>query len=218
MVLVAAPSLSGLVRMEAEVPPLPAIDMSADPACRVTRRERSFVLDDDRLANVFVWIDDAPPSPESGAIEHRLAMRECSFEPRVLGARVGDRLVVHNDDHTLHAAHAEDFFHWVMPRGAPARSMVLPVARVMVEVEDEVHPWMHAYLAVLPHRRFAVSDASGRFEIDLSGLPPGEWTLRFWHERLGPRSRRFEWGGEAMQVDLTYTLGREELVDPESSR
>jgi hypothetical protein len=207
MVLAAAPTLSGLVRLEAEVAPQPAIDMSADPACRTTRRGRSFVLDDDRLANVFVWIDGAPPAPEDAGVEHRLAMRSCTFEPRVLGARVGDRLVVHNDDRTLHAVHAEDFFHWVMPRGAPARSMVLPVTRIMVELEDEVHPWMHAYLAVLPHRRFAVTDGSGRFEIDLEGLPPGQWTLRFWHERLGPRSRRLEWEGEMMQLELTYTLG-----------
>lgn len=214
MVLAAAPSLGGLVRMEAEVPPRPAVDMSADPACRSGRSERSFVLDDDRLANVFVWIEGAPAQPEDAPVELELVMEDCSFEPRVVGARIGDRLWVRNEDRTLHVVHAEDFFHWVMPKGAPPRSHRLEVARVMVEIEDDVHPWMRSYLGVLPHRRFAVTDEHGRFTIDLKGLPAGRWIIRFWHERLGPRSRSFEWSGETMQVELTYTFGREELVKP----
>lgn len=214
MILAAAPSLGGLVRMEAEVPPRPGVNMSADPACRPGRAERSFILDDDRLANVFVWIEDAPPGPDDGPKELDLVMEDCAFEPRVLGAQVGDRLRVSNEGPTLHVVHAEDFFHWVMPKGAPARTHQLRVPRVMVEIEDDVHPWMRSYLGVLPHRRFAVTDAHGRFEIDLRELPAGRWVLRFWHERLGPRSRSFEWTGETMQVELTYTFGREELVEP----
>ncbi|PYR33514.1 MAG: hypothetical protein DMF90_20530, partial [Acidobacteria bacterium] len=54
---------------------------------------------------------------------------------------------------------------------------------VMVPFKCDVHGWMNAYVGVLDHPYYAVSDASGAFE--LKSLPPGTYTIEAWHERLG---------------------------------
>src|SRR5205085_163689 len=46
-----------------------------------------------------------------------------------------------------------------------------------------VHPWMHSYIAVFKHAFFAVTGKGGSF--DLKNLPPGNYTVIAWHEKLG---------------------------------
>jgi Carboxypeptidase regulatory-like domain len=50
------------------------------------------------------------------------------------------------------------------------------------------HTWMHAYLFVADHPYHAVTDASGRFELDQ--VPPGTYTIAVWHELLGGREQK----------------------------
>ena len=56
----------------------------------------------------------------------------------------------------------------------------------MVPLECTLHPWMKAWVGVLDHPWFAVSRADGTFSID--GVPPGEYELESWHEKLGKRT------------------------------
>ena len=53
----------------------------------------------------------------------------------------------------------------------------------MIPIKCNVHPWMKSYLGVVPHPYFTVTGADGSFE--LKGLPPGEYTVESWHEKLG---------------------------------
>lgn len=54
---------------------------------------------------------------------------------------------------------------------------------IAIPVKCNVHPWMHGYVAVFKHPYFAVTGKGGGF--DLSGLPPGTYTIKAWHETLG---------------------------------
>jgi hypothetical protein len=58
----------------------------------------------------------------------------------------------------------------------------------MVSVRCDLHPWMQGWLGVLDHPYFAVTDAEGRFT--LRDVPPGDYTLAVWHERLGTGTSR----------------------------
>jgi hypothetical protein len=58
---------------------------------------------------------------------------------------------------------------------------------VMVPFKCDVHGWMNAYVGVLDHPYFAVSDASGKFEIPK--LPAGTYTIEAWHEKLGAQTQ-----------------------------
>ena len=53
----------------------------------------------------------------------------------------------------------------------------------MIPFKCNVHPWMKAYVGVLSHPFFAVTGDDGSFT--LKGLPPGDYTLEAWHEKLG---------------------------------
>ena len=50
----------------------------------------------------------------------------------------------------------------------------------------DVHGWMNAYVGVLDHPYFAVTDKDGKF--DLKTLPPGTYTIEAWHEKLGTQA------------------------------
>jgi hypothetical protein len=54
----------------------------------------------------------------------------------------------------------------------------------MLPVKCNQHPWMKMYVNVVKSPFFAVTDKSGKYEI--KGLPPGDYTLEFVHEKLGP--------------------------------
>ena len=57
---------------------------------------------------------------------------------------------------------------------------------VMVPFKCDVHGWMNAYVGVLDHPYFAVTDKDGKFE--LKALPPGTYTIEAWHEKLGAQT------------------------------
>ena len=42
---------------------------------------------------------------------------------------------------------------------------------------------MHAWVGAVAHPYFAVTGSNGIF--NLTGLPPGSYTIEAWHERLG---------------------------------
>ena len=52
-----------------------------------------------------------------------------------------------------------------------------------VQIVCDLHPWMKSYLIVKDHPYVAITDEKGAFKID--GVPPGEYTVKCWHEKLG---------------------------------
>lgn len=142
------------------------------------------------LANVVVSVEprrgDAPlPAAEAPLAEPPiLTNKGCAFRPRVLIARVGEPLVLVNDDPTMHNVAI------AMARNGPVNVVVAPegrrqvplgrVERRPIAVRCNVHTFMQGWLLVRDDPWAAVTDASGRFR--LPPLPPGDWRLRFWWE------------------------------------
>jgi hypothetical protein len=71
-----------------------------------------------------------------------------------------------------------------------------------VEVQCDIHPWMHAYIFVMDHPFFSVSDGDGAYAIE--GLPPGDYALECWHEKLGKQRRDVKLGDESLDVSFTF--------------
>jgi hypothetical protein len=73
----------------------------------------------------------------------------------------------------------------------------------MVPFKCDVHGWMNAYVGVLTHPYFAVTDTSGSFT--LKSLPPGTYTIEAWHEKLGTMTQTVTVGEkETKEISFTF--------------
>ncbi|MGH7822026.1 MAG: hypothetical protein ACREQ9_19870, partial [Candidatus Binatia bacterium] len=112
----------------------------------------------------------------------------CRFVPHVLAAPVGQYLLLANEDPIPHLPDAmflgerEHGFHYKLPPGKQVRYVMLEPGLMRIGC-NERHAWMDAYIVVTEHPYVAVTDERGAFE--LSDVPPGRYTLKVWHERLG---------------------------------
>lgn len=143
------------------------------------------------LANVVVRVKGGLerwrfPGP-SGA--EKLDQQGCRFRPHVLAFQAGTPVVVHNSDACSHNVHGlprrNSEFNFGQARAGSEEMIVLTVPEMGVRVKCDIHPWMTAFLCAVEHPFFAVSAADGAFR--LPKLPPGEYVLEAWHERLGTR-------------------------------
>ncbi len=74
---------------------------------------------------------------------------------------------------------------------------------VMIHVKCDVHPWMSGYVGVLEHPFFAVTGKDGTFTIE--GLPPGEYTVEAWQEKLGAQTAKVKVDAAApAKQDFTF--------------
>ena len=169
---------------------------------------------DDTLANVLVYVSkglegakfDPPKTP---AILDQVG---CMYTPHVVAVMVGQTLEVRNSDATLHNV-------MTMPRENPPFNIGMPVQgskleKVFAHPEFKMnfkcfmHPWMTAYVHVLPHPFFAVSGMDGTFTI--KGLPPGEYEISVLQETSlftsTPAVAKVKVGaGETKSVDFVFS-------------
>jgi plastocyanin len=174
-------------------PPKPAkIDMSMDPACAMSGGENiseQYVVDDGRLANVYVYIKaGAQAAAVTPAFTVTMDQKGCRYVPHVIALQQGGSVVFKNSDPTMHNVHivsADGGGEMDVSEGplGAAQSQQFTTPQVMTPVRCNNHPWMAAYINVAPTPYFAVTGKDGKFSIQ--GLPPGKYTLAAVHEKLG---------------------------------
>jgi hypothetical protein len=188
--------LRGVVRLAGTPPPPEPVTMKGAPVCQSLNPqgaiEESVIPGaNGGLANAFVYVVGADEEPGSSPAQEALILeeRDCRFRPRVVGARTGQLLRIVNRDPTVHdpTVDASDNRSWsqTQPFAGMALEGRLEHAEVMIPVRCSIHPWMQAWVGVLDHPHFAVTDAAGEFTID--GLAAGPYRLEVWHEELGRR-------------------------------
>lgn len=148
------------------------------------------------IANVFIYLsvdrgEKAPkvhPSYQADAdAELRLDNLDCRFQPRAMGIRAGQTLVVGNKDTVGHntnvASTKNGLFNPMVPAGSDLKKKFTKGERNPVPISCNIHPWMKAHLLIKEDPYFAVSNEDGHFEI--KNLPVGKWTFQVWQEREG---------------------------------
>ncbi|MEM9407266.1 MAG: hypothetical protein AAGA81_14615, partial [Acidobacteriota bacterium] len=183
-----------------------AVRMSADPKCEeINDGERVISQDqvigaDGELANVFVYLKEAPAGTTvpKDAAPAQLVQQGCMYAPRVQGLFPEQQLEVVNDDPTLHNVRCLARSNRPFNLGQPAkgkRTKFFTTPEKAIKFKCDVHPWMSAYIFVMDHPYFGVSDADGKFSID--GLPAGKHTFVAWHEKFGEQEIEIEVGSDA---------------------
>ena len=138
------------------------------------------------LANVFVYIKSGLkqtnfPTPTTSPLLDQI---NCEYIPYVLGVQTNQKITIKSSDATLHNVHSsprvpgnKEFNFAQFLGGKEQKVFVKP--EIMVRFKCDVHPWMFAYVGVLDHPYFAVTDKKGNFTI--KGLPPGEYVVEAYH-------------------------------------
>ena len=210
-----AGNVTGMVVLEGTPPDPERIRMNADPVCVreaiETETEYYMVGDGGSLGNVFVYVKEGLggrsfPTPSEPFI---FDQRGCRYRPHVFGMQVGQTLVIQNSDPTLHNIHATPALNDEFNTGQPIQGMkferMFENPEVMVPFKCDVHGWMNAYVGVLDHPYFTVSDGSGAFEI--STLPPGDYVIEAWHEELGTQTQNVTVGEqETVEISFTFSI------------
>lgn len=131
----------------------------------------------------------------------------CLYEPRILGARVGQKVDIVNSDPTFHNVKAiskkNEEFNIAMPSQNERFTKVFTQPEFFLQTKCSVHPWMSAYIAVMNHPYFSVTNDAGEFSIH--GLPPGEYTLEAWHEVFGTQTKQITLQAKAsLKTEFTF--------------
>jgi plastocyanin len=205
--------VKGVVTLNGTPPRNEPIRMNADPVClKQTQGEQfqeTYLVADGKLANVFVYVKDGlgkyAYDPPTGSVT--LNQQGCHYIPHVFGVRVGQPIEIVNSDPTLHNIHAVPKVNQEFNNGQPIQGMKMShtftTKEIMLPFKCDVHGWMNAYVGVMDHPYFAVSDKEGKFE--LKGLPPGTYTIEAWHEKLGAVTQSVTLGAKESK-DVNFTL------------
>jgi plastocyanin len=210
-----AGDVKGVATLDGAAPKNETIKMNADPVCmreaKGPQTQETYMVGSDgkSLANVFVYVKDGLgnyvfDAPTETA---KIDQKECRYHPHVFGMRVGQPLEIINSDPTLHNIHAMPKSNSEFNNGQPIQGMKMTHTfdkkEVMVPFKCDVHGWMNAYVGVLDHPYYAVTDSNGKFE--LKSLPPGTYTIEAWHEKLGTQTASVTLGAKESK-DVTFTF------------
>ena len=195
-----AGTVTGVVSFSGKQPQALQIDMSQDPVCSMTGGQNTaeqYVVKDGKLANVYVYVKNGPAAAMNAAPSAPLTpvvldQKGCKYVPHVVALMRGGAVEFRNSDSTMHNIHTmptvvgnEVIDVSQGPKGAP-QVRRFDHAEAMMPVRCNNHPWMNAFLNISATPFFAVSAADGSFAI--SGLPAGDYTLGFVHEKMGERT------------------------------
>ena len=198
----ATTQIVGTVKLDGPAPHQKPIDMSKDPSCAQTSSgnqattENVIVGANGGMANVVVYISQGLTGNEAGTASQSVTIDQkgCQYVPHVVAMNVGQHLTVLNSDKTAHNIHPQPTpgggnaqWNKSQTAGSAPIDVVWSNEEIAIPVKCNIHPWMHAYIAVVKGP-FGLSNDSGSFRLD--NVPPGTYTLTAWQETYGTQTQK----------------------------
>jgi plastocyanin len=184
-----AASIKGKVVFVGPVPAQKKIDVTIDQyVCGTEKAAGDLLLSPQKeLRNAVVWLENPPAGTvaQSQTANIEMDQQGCMFVPRVVVVPAGGTIDFLNSDRLLHNIHATPKLNVSFNRTQP-KSRTIPVTFAkpeIVRINCDLHSWMVGWVVVAAHPYYAITGADGQFGFD--SLPPGQYKLQVWHERLG---------------------------------
>jgi hypothetical protein len=211
---VAAGEISGRVRLLGDSPPARILPLDAPCAREYKELPRTrFLLTGahDGLADVVVYISAGLQSSKWTPAQERLELKEtrCLIEPYVSAVQTHQHVAIRNEDDMLHNILADGrrnvpSNHASFPKTLPM-DLAFATPEFFIPLKCDVHPWEIAYVSVIEHPFFAVTDKDGGFRI--AGVPSGSYTLTARHRLAGTSSAEIQVrAGEPSTVEFTLEV------------
>lgn len=210
-------TISGVVKFEGDVPEKKALEITKDEkVCGVDEKfdESLVVGEGNALKNTIVYLIDVSEGKDFDKdAKVEIDQKGCKFTPHVQIVPLDTRLTMLNSDKIMHNVHIFSEINKGINRPQPKtvrrmRLKAVKKAEGPVEVKCDIHGWMSAWIAYVPHPYFAVTNEKGEFTLE--DVPAGEYKLGYWHETCGTNSKTpaevtVEAGGTVTQ-DFTLKL------------
>jgi hypothetical protein len=136
--------------------------------------------------------------------------KKCTFVPRIMLIKPNMAGAVLNSDSIGHN------FHTISTGVYNINKKIQPNAKLVVTKDQirrsgkirakcDIHSWMGGWWIVAETPYTVVSDKDGNFS--LTNVPPGNYTLKIWHEKLGESQQKIVVKkGEATKMDVALKL------------
>ncbi len=170
------------------------------------------IVKNGKLQNVLITIkaDHYPTVNNQNEVpteEVILDQHNCMYHPRVAAVRVGQKVTFLNSDPIFHNVRSvtsvNEKFNTAMPKKDQRFTKVFKKAELFLQAKCSVHPWMGAYVAVMDHPYYAVTNEKGEYTLPL--LPAGKYIIEAWHETLGTQAQTFVVHGDHVS-DQNFTF------------
>jgi hypothetical protein len=208
-----AGTISGKVLFTGTAPELESISMEAEPTCQEKYPDGAFTEtvitnDNGTLKNAFIYVKEGLgdlkfPVPQESVL---LDQSGCRYIPHVFGVQVEQELIIRNSDGILHNIHPMPTTNRPFNLGQPVAmdtSRKFSQVELFIPIECDVHDWMLGYVSVLNHPYFATTGDDGSFK--LPNLPPGDYVIEAWHEKLGTQTMNVTVGAsESVSIEFTF--------------
>ncbi|MCE9532261.1 MAG: hypothetical protein K8T89_14245 [Planctomycetes bacterium] len=142
----------------------------------------------------FVVVEDAPTQPKLKDAEppEIIDQKDMLFIPRMVAVQHGRQVRFDNSDICNHsvrtfAATPSNEMNVFVTAAQPLKKIFAP-EKHPIQVGCTLHGWMSAWVFVVPHPWFAITDEKGEFTI--KQVPPGKHTLWFRHPDTRLQERR----------------------------
>ena len=184
-------SVSGKISFEGAAPAPEVLPVTRDAVCQALHPQgietRAIDVQGGGLARVLVYVKTGVsathPAPAEPAV---IDQQGCAYVPRIVVVQVGQPLKIRNSDRTFHNVHTwstvNAAFNIAQPRKGMEATRTFEKPEMLFPVRCDIHPWMRAFIAVLPHPFHSVTGPEGTFTIN--GLPAGEYEIEAVHEKL----------------------------------
>jgi plastocyanin len=206
-------TLKGTPPAEVEITPLES-DATCGALHTNTPMTQFYVVGKNgEFADVIVSLKDADGKDITGkstganAAPIVLDQKGCLYEPQILAAQTGQKVVVKNSDPCIHNVHSTSKagnteHNDVQVSGGPDLTYTFDKPEMFMKFQCDVHPWMFAWVSLFDNPYFAVSDKDGKFVI--KNVPPGKYTVVATHRKLGAQTQVIDVPDSGATANFTF--------------
>ena len=184
--------ITGRITLTGTPPPNPQIPAKSDSYCANVLPDEAVVPNyrvntNGGLADVLVFLKPNPlPLPLPSRITaHELVFTNCQIQPFVSAMTSRQHLFVRNNDGTHHNVNIRSTTGSMNVALFPGKQNVTSTkleGGLFQTIRCNVHPWELAYVSVMRHEFFAITDRSGQFAI--TNIPPGKYVVEAVHRKI----------------------------------